>query len=1159
MRLPRPFEPDPAATGGSSHARGGRPAASRRDVLRAAAVAGALGATGVTFPLASRALSELGSTRERPASPQAPLPVPPLAPLRPPATPLAVRSMYLSAWMPADSLPGTWPTFWNGRITAITGLVRVDGVTYTWCGAPSQNFPLAVQIGLAVTSTRSVYTLLAGPVTLTATFFSPVDPASLRRQCVPMSYITVTAAARDGGRHAVSVYLDISAEWAHGNDAEPVSWGQQVIGGLNVLTVTPSRPSVLAEYNDQASWGTVVWATDNVPGLSWQAGRDIVVRPSAASGRLADTSDPRQPRAINDDWPVFGFLRDLGTVSSAASAEVVVCLGHVRSPAVSYLGTALPPYWTTFWPSWPDMLTWFRGDLPAARQTCSATDTAVRRWAGEQPGIGTEAAAQYASITSLALRQAFGGTEPVVGPGGAPWAFLKEISSSGIVSTLDVIFPAAPAYLQLAPEYLRMLLAPYFHYIENGGFASPWAPHDLGPHYPNASGGRWPGGPRMPIEESGNILMLAAAVMARLPAADAAAYAKAHFPLFRQWASYLQSQEPDYPGVQNQTDDFTGVIAESVNLNLKGVIGVAAFSHIAGHAGQTADQAGAASAARSLMGRWASLAKDASAAHLDLSYGATGTYSLLYNAYPDRLLNINLISPAIQAEQAALYQSVARQYGVPLDSRHTYTKADWEMLTAAFLRPLPAARDMLIGELFSFLNRSPSRVPFTDWYDTAAGTQNGFQARPVVGGTFALDTLRSTSNGLTGHWSFHSDGALDLTGNAASLALEGGAAHTAGRRGRALALSGRGAHACAGRPVVRTDNSFTVTAWARLSRASGRHTVVSQDGRNVPAFCLQYSPARGRWVFAMTSADSAGSVLTQAASRGPAAVGAWVHLAGVHDAEARELRLYVDGTLNSAVAGPEAWNAGRAFHVGRGLRAGRPGDFFPGLIDEVRTYSRALSAAEIGSSAALPDYLLASYPAGEGTGATTADEVGGHTLRLAGAAWGPGFSGPGLSFDGASSAATARAFLRTDEDFSVSAWVRLRGTSGWQTAVSQDGNRMSSFALQYSPDDHAWAFTMVAADSPSARATRALAPLPPRVGDWQHLVGVHDRRARELRLYVDGRRAGTAAFGSAWNAAGPFVAGRGRCGGPAAWFSGSIDQIQVWSHALSDIDVSALV
>jgi hypothetical protein len=217
----------------------------RRDVLRWAGI-------GSVSALAAGLLPEVlwGQAQAAAASS--------FSPLRPPAVPLAVRSPYLTTWLPGDSLPGTWPTFWTGAVTAITGIARVDGTPFVFMGAPGGGWTVATQTNLATTATRSTYTIDAGPVTLTVTFLSPVDPANLQRQSVPLSYLTVTVASRDGASHRVSVYLDISGEWAHGDRAQLLSWRQQTVGGQTVLTCNPTNPTVLAERSDQASWGTVV-------------------------------------------------------------------------------------------------------------------------------------------------------------------------------------------------------------------------------------------------------------------------------------------------------------------------------------------------------------------------------------------------------------------------------------------------------------------------------------------------------------------------------------------------------------------------------------------------------------------------------------------------------------------------------------------------------------------------------------------------------------------------------------------------------------------------------------------------------------------------------------------------------------------------------------
>jgi Domain of unknown function (DUF5127)/Domain of unknown function (DUF4965)/Domain of unknown function (DUF1793)/Ricin-type beta-trefoil lectin domain-like/Domain of unknown function (DUF4964)/TAT (twin-arginine translocation) pathway signal sequence len=704
---------------------------SRRDVLRWGGVATAAAVTATWLSTGPAAAAPRQSVVPAAST---------FSPLRPPATPLAVRSMYLTTWLPGDNLAGTWPTFWNGRVTALCGIARIDGTPYLFAGAPSLPSGPALttmtQTSLQMTATRSTYTLTGGGVTLTVSFLSPVDLGNLQRQSVPLSYVTVQAAANDGGSHTVSVYLDASAEWVHGDSTAQVTWAQQKTATMTALTCQPASPGVLQEHGDQASWGSLVFAAPTSGNLSWQTGQDTTVRAGfAGSGSLPNTDDTAQPRAIDDRWPVFALAQNLGTVSGTPSATLQVSLGHVRTPAVSYLGTNLNPWWTNYWSSWTDMLEWFNGDYASAASSAGALDTKIHNDASAAVGGGTTGD-HYAAVCALALRQAVGGTE-LINRGGTAWAFLKEISSDGNVSTIDVTYPAFPAYLYLSPAYLQLLLEPALEYAETGGWPKTFAEHDLGSSYPNAAGHNDGNEEDMPVEESANMLIMTAAVVQRLSSAQASSFASAHYTILHQWAEYLVGNALD-PGLQNQTDDFTGFIAHSVNLALKGIIGIGAMSVIAKAAGNTSDAAHYLAVARGYISQWVSMGLDSSGQHMKLAYDQDGTWSLKYNGFPDRLLGLNLVPTGVATMEAAWYSAQAGAYGVLLDPRNNYTKTDWEMWTAGWLADHGSTRDMLVNGVYGFANTTPQRVPFSDWYVVASGAQQGFADRPVIGGVFPL-------------------------------------------------------------------------------------------------------------------------------------------------------------------------------------------------------------------------------------------------------------------------------------------------------------------------------------------------------------------------------------------------------------------------------------
>lgn len=765
-----------------------------------------------------------------------------ITPIRPPAVPLIVRQPYVSAWQPADGLAGRWAKFWAGQDKAITGMARIDGQTYTFMGDPhldGQSLTPMTQTALRVTPTQSAYTLKAGGVTLTVDFLSPVEPTDLRRQSVPLAYIFASAQSADGRPHAVRLYFDISGQWASGDINARINWQRQSVpdaaGPLTAFTVTPAEPKILGEAGDSATWGQAVWAARAQPGLTTQAGADANVRAVFVQGGILDNSvDGEQPRAINDRWPVFAFDFDLGQVGRSAR-PITLALGNVRTPAVSYQGTPVPPLWLSYWPDWQQMLAAFTDDAPAARARADKLDARMTADATKAGGP------KYAAMCALALRQAFGGTE-LVGTAQKPWMFVKEISSDGNISTVDILYPSFPVFLYTNPYLLRLQLDPLFDYAESGKWPQKFAPHDIGASYPRADGHNDGGGENMPVEESANMLIMAASYLRYAPRADAAAYAKQHYRILKQWADYLLTVPPGRtssnaldPEFQNQTDDFTGSIAHSVNLALKGILGVGAMGQIADYAGNPADKTHYADAAKTMIGQWARMGQSKTGPHMMMQY--------------------------IEADT-----------------------------------PQPQSAEWTTG---------------------------------VVGP-------------------------------------------------HALALHGAGG-AQAPQAAVDTTQSYTVAAWVRPETVKGYQTYVSIDAKHVSGFFLQLTGA-GKFALSALENDSEkpGATASALSNDAPTA-GAWYHLAGVYDAAAHTLALYVNGTLQQTVPYTAAFRAGGATAIGRGFYGGHPADFATGAVDDVRLYQAALSPDDIralaqkGGGGPTPAAL---WTFDEGAGTTAADASG---------------------------------------------------------------------------------------------------------------------------------------------------------------------------------------
>ncbi|MCI4061492.1 LamG domain-containing protein [Micromonospora sp. R77] len=147
--------------------------------------------------------------------------------------------------------------------------------------------------------------------------------------------------------------------------------------------------------------------------------------------------------------------------------------------------------------------------------------------------------------------------------------------------------------------------------------------------------------------------------------------------------------------------------------------------------------------------------------------------------------------------------------------------------------------------------------------------------------------------------------------------------------------------------VVRTDASFTVSAWARVDAATGRQTVLSQDhASGYSGFDLQFTDTSGgQWAFTIRAGATNTTAITTAAAAATDPT-EWHQLTGVLDVEHRQIRLYVDGKLAATTpmaAAWQRWNATGPFVVGRSDQPAGFTDWFRGGVDDVVAYQGAFT------------------------------------------------------------------------------------------------------------------------------------------------------------------------------------------------------------------------
>ena len=482
--------------------------------------------------------------------------------MRIPLVPLITSDPYFSVWS-RDEINRCGTVHWTGSPNTLLGTVDIDGEVFSFLGCGAEPIK-QVLLDIDAMSTYAVFE--NGKIRLTAVFTSPLLITDLYYVSRPVSYLKLSYESLDGIEHKVTAKVTVTEELVLNKAGEGRAYSEDVpLSNGTAVRIGSGAQQVLGRSGDDVriDWGYCYLAVKGA----------AVTRNEAADSLYAVSV-----QAEIKDSLLFAFAYD--DISS-----------------LIYFGEPVNAYWKkdgrTITGAIEEALDDYDEITRRCREFSASMYAEAKRKGGEK----------YAELLTLAYRQVMAAHKLAADSDGNVIFISKECFSNGCAATVDVTYPSAPLFLRYNTELLKGMLRPIIKYCRSGMWKHDFAPHDVG-QYPILNGqvyGAESCECQMPVEECGNMLILAAAVTR---ADGNTEFADSFSDLLEMWSGYLVKYglDPDY---QLCTDDFAGHMAHNCNLSLKAVMGLAGYADILRRRGETGKagilSAKAAEYARSLL------------------------------------------------------------------------------------------------------------------------------------------------------------------------------------------------------------------------------------------------------------------------------------------------------------------------------------------------------------------------------------------------------------------------------------------------------------------------------------------------------------------------------------------------------------------------------